>query len=131
MTDENTPDSRVESSASLGSELYQRQIANCDNELMHKVWDGTPWMADAYIGSYYTDGRREEIMQWCREHFGSEAWPIHGKPGDWHSGGTSINGWQWMGFKTEEQMQKFIARWPAPNTESSRAAAKDGQHEHE
>lgn len=100
-----------------GSDLYQRQIADCDDELMHTVWDGTPWMVDHYVGGFYTDGRREEIMHWCTEEFGPEAWPIHGKAGNWHSGGAIIFGWQWMGFATEEMMQRFVERWPPPNVE--------------
>jgi len=97
-----------------GSDLYQRQIAPSEDELMHKVWDGTPWMVDAYTGSISNTGRYREIMEWCQEHFGPEAWPIHGKPGDWHCGGVTIDGWTWMGFRTKGMMERFCKAWSAP-----------------
>jgi hypothetical protein len=101
-----------------GTDLYRRALSfNYDDPkrgaLMEKVWCGTPWMVDAYTGAPDTD-RRHELMQWCRDQFGPEAWPIHGHPGQWHSGGATVNGWTWMGFATEEQMRRFVARWPAP-----------------
>lgn len=95
----------------MSSELHQRQIANCDDELMHQVWDGTPWMVDAYTGSISNEGRYREMMEWCRDEFGPEAWPIHGKPGDWHCGGATVFGWTWMGFAAKDMMEKFIERW--------------------
>ena len=94
-----------------GSDIYQRQITNSGNELMRTVWDGTPWIVDAFIGGHYEDGRREEIMAWCVTEFGPESWPIHGHFGNWHSGGACINGYQWIGFATKEMMQKFIDTW--------------------
>jgi hypothetical protein len=101
-----------------GTELYRRTIAYDlgdpeRNELMAQVWSGTPWMVDAYTGSH-DDPRQYEIIAWCREMFGPEAWPIHGKPGQWHRGGATIDGWNWIGFATESQMQQFLERWPAP-----------------
>jgi len=99
-----------------GSDLYQRQIAGCEDELMHKVWDGTPWMVDAFTGSTSTD-RYLEMVEWCREQFGPEAWPIHGKPGNWHTGGATVFRWTWMGFRDEEMMRLFETRWPVPEGE--------------
>jgi len=96
----------------IGSPLYQRQIANSDDQLMRKVWDGTPWMCDAYTGPTAGD-RDDEIYKWCRDKFGPEAWPIHGHPGRWHRGGATVFGWTWMGFATEQMMQQFLDRWPA------------------
>lgn len=96
-----------------GSELYQRQIIKGDNDLLREVWGSTPWMVQAYTGSW-ADDRIMEIREWCTDEFGPEAWPIHGKPGRWHSGGATVNGWTWMGFETEEMMHRFIERWPAP-----------------
>ncbi len=99
-----------------GSELYTRMVLRADkdgkhDELMHTVWDNTPWMVEAYTGSIDNFGRYREIMNWCRENFGEEAWPIHGKSGDWHCGGATVMGWTWIGFKTEEMMLKFIDKW--------------------
>ena len=93
-------------------------------ELMAKVWRDTPWMVDAYTGSHDTD-RRHDLMEWCREQFGPEAWPIHGHPGQWHSGGATVDGWTWMGFATEEQMRRFTERWPAPNVRAKRETPHD------
>ena len=94
-----------------GSELYQRVIAPKDDELMHRVWDGTSYMVDAYTGSISNFGRYREIKDWCREQFGDEAWPIHGQPGNWHSGSATIDGRTWMGFATEDMMRRFVERW--------------------
>ena len=94
--------------------LYSRMMAAQYNDektaaLMEQVWSGTPWMVDAKTGS--TQHGRCPVREWCHEHFGPEAWPIHGKPGDWHFGSATIHGWTWMGFKTEEMMIKFCERW--------------------
>lgn len=83
--------------------------------MMHTVWDATPWICDAYTGSFGEElTRRLEIREWCTERFGPEAWPIHGRPGRWHTGGVTIHGWTWIGFDTEEAMREFQAAWPAP-----------------
>lgn len=68
-----------------GSALYHRTMAwydehDRDPALQHKVWDATPWMLDVYTGNT-DDDRMRVIMDWARERFGNEAWPIHGKPG--------------------------------------------------
>jgi hypothetical protein len=47
----------------MATELYERMTAfdHGDaerNDLMRKVWDPTPWMVDAYTGSY--DDPRED-----------------------------------------------------------------------
>lgn len=96
-----------------GSDLYHRALAfNGDPErgaLMQKVWQGTPWMVDAYTGSRDT-GRHHKIMTWCREQFGPEAWPLHGHPGEWHASSVTIHGWTWMGFATQAQLRLFRER---------------------
>ncbi len=102
----------------MGSELYKRAMAyyeaNDDRaELNHQVWDGTPWMVDAYTGRVNED-RWHAMVTWCREKFGDEAWPIHDKSGQWQRGMATINGWSWFGFATEEQMKQFIEAWPPP-----------------
>lgn len=99
-----------------GTDLYHRNMewaeSNGDRgKLMHQVWDGTPWMVDVYTGNIENFGRFREIMEWCREQFGPEAWPIHGKPGAWHSGGATVMGWTWIGFATEDRMERFRERW--------------------
>lgn len=93
-----------------GTGLYQRQIKQSDNNLMKKVWDGTPWMIDVDTGSIESD-RYREMMQWCRKQFGAEAWPIHGKPGDWQCGSVTIHGRTWMGFKTKKMLELFLEAW--------------------
>jgi hypothetical protein len=81
--------------------------------LMRQVWEGTPWMVDAFTDGTGS-GRDREMRDWCREQFGPEAWPIHGRPGQWQRGSATINGWTWFGFATKAQMDQFIARWPQP-----------------
>ncbi len=103
-----------------GTDLYRRALAFNDDDperkaLMAQVWRDTPWMVDAYTDSPNTK-RRCEMMEWCREQFGPEAWPIHGHAGQWHSGGATVYGWTWMGFATENQMCIFLAHWPNPIT---------------
>ena len=102
-----------------GTDLYRSALSFNDDDaerkaLMEVVWRNTPWMVDAFVGSYNT-ARRFAVMEWCLDTFGPEAWPIHGHAGQWHSGGAPINGWAWMGFSTEDQMRRFMDRWPAPN----------------
>lgn len=102
----------------MGNELYQRTITfdYGDPErrsLVEKVWSGTPWMVNAYTGSC-GDDRDCEMRDWCFEHFGNEAWPIHGKPGKWHRSGATINGWTWFGFATQEMMRRFEEAFPSP-----------------
>lgn len=99
----------------IGSNLYQRQIASREikdkrDELMLKVWSPTPWMVDAFTGSC-SGGRYAEIILWCDRKFGPQAWPIHGKSGDWHMGGATVYGYTWIGFKNESMMNEFLAEW--------------------
>ena len=114
----------------MPSDLYRRMLEydygdEDRRDLMEKVWSGTPWMVDAF-----TDGinspRERAMIEWCRDEFGDEAWPIHGKSGSWHYGCVTIHGWTWFGFDTEDKMHQFCERWPAP----SRAALKtEGRNE--
>ena len=103
----------------IGTELFHRTMEWADSQvddllergtLMRKVWESTPWMVDVYTGDVY-DGREHKIMSWCRDKFGPEHWPIHGKPGTWHRGGATIHGWTWMGFATKEMMDEFVQQW--------------------
>lgn len=102
-----------------GSDLYRRQIATTDDALMRQVWDGTPWMVDAYTGPVSNSGRYREMMDWCLEQFGPQAWPFsdNPNPGNWHMGGVTWFGYTWIGFKTEEMMTRFLNRWPTEETE--------------
>ena len=103
-------------SENIGTDLYRRTMERAGKEgrdraeLMREVWSGTPWMVDAYTGSI-SDHRYDEIMDWCRDQFGPEAWPIHGEEGLWHSGSATVYGYTWMGFASEEIMEQFIQRW--------------------
>lgn len=100
-----------------GSPLYERVMACADRDedreraaLSRKVWNGTPWMLNVNGGSPGGDQTREIIL-WCREHFGDEAWPIHSEAGNWQRGSATVYGWTWYGFATEQMMQKFQAKW--------------------
>lgn len=106
----------------VGSDLYQRLMAFYDehnrhnSELHHKVWDGTPWMVNAYTGSSCSDTRYAEMMEWCHERFGEPSWPFSDDPrsGDWRSGNATVYGWTYFGFKTETMMNEFAKAWPNP-----------------
>lgn len=103
---------RRTAATSNGSELFFRVMKHSD-DLMRKVWNGTPWMIEAFTGGH-DDARWVEMAAWCEKHCGAEAWPIHGYPGKWHRGGATINGFTWLGFASEEMMKKFQAAWPNP-----------------
>ena len=69
------------------TELFHKTMtfaANDDDrgELMHKVWENTPWMVNVYTDGHNTD-HWYDVMQWCQGEFGQERWPLHGIQGDW------------------------------------------------
>lgn len=107
----------------MATDLYHRTMAfdygdANRNDLMHKVWDGFPWMVNAYTGGYSRGRDREcDILHWCRENIGEPASPIHERPGAWYRGSATIDGWTFMGFTTEADMKKFMEAWPAPASE--------------
>ena len=96
----------------MASKLYRELIENNkDHPILVEVWSSTPWVVNSYTDSISNYGRYFEIMEWCRNNFGVESMPIWGKEGNWHSGSATIFGWTWIGFKTEEMMNKYIERW--------------------
>lgn len=100
----------------MSTDLYERTITfDYDDEdrrdLMEKVWSVTPWMIDLFTGNINSD-RERAIREWCRENIGPEAWPIHGRIGDWQLGSATIHGWTWIGFATKGQMQSFLSAFP-------------------
>lgn len=80
----------------MATDLYHRTMAfdYRDEErtrLMHKVWDGFPWMVNAYTGGWSNQRDREyAILMWCRENIGEPASPIHDKPGCWYRGSATV-----------------------------------------
>lgn len=79
-------------------------------ELAHQVWDNTPYIIDVNTGSFSTDeehNRWHAMATWLRTNFGEEAWPIHGKQGNWCRGGAIVDGWRFIGFHTVEQAELF------------------------
>lgn len=104
----------------MATELYRKTMEWADRkldadgvDLQHKVWDATPWMVDVYTGRIGEE-RDRDMRLWCEDAFGDEAWPIHGRPGAWHRGGATVDGWTWFGFETEVMMERFLAAWPEP-----------------
>lgn len=108
-------------SAVAGSDLYRRAILEYDygdperNELMRRVWRITPWMLDCFTGSWSDCDRQHEIVTWCTNQFGPQAFVLGGRPGRWQRGSATIFGWTWMGFETEAMMLEFMAAWPTPD----------------
>lgn len=105
----------------MSTDLYERTIAydkgdQRGNDLMRKVWESTPWMVDAFTSSC-CEARYQEMTGWCRDNYGQDCWPIHGRPGTWQTGGATVFGWTWFGFATEAQLNKFMAAWPNPTSE--------------
>jgi hypothetical protein len=79
-------------------------------DLMVKVWAGTPFVVNVRTGSINSEAERE-IAEWCRESFGPDAWPIHGKPGKWQRGSATVHGETFMGFDTAETLAIFMGRF--------------------
>jgi hypothetical protein len=104
----------------MATDLYYRTIAfdygdQERNILMREVWAPTPFMIDAYTGPTWGELDRD-MREWCRDVFGGECFTIGGREGRWQRGGATIHGWTWYGFSTEEELTKFLERWPTPET---------------
>ena len=99
------------SSPSSGSALFQQIMASdYGSDLAHEFWDETPWITSAFTDEI-NSMRWHEIILWCEKHYGPERWPIHDKPGDWHTGCATVHGWTWVGFATKEMMTSFEVHW--------------------
>lgn len=105
----------------MASPLYHRMLRWNERQgdaehtaLSRRVWDGTPWMVNWYTGGI-NDGRTRDMIEWCHEQFGEQAWWPSGRPGAWQRGSATINGWEWWGFDTEARMQQFMTAWPIPD----------------
>lgn len=99
----------------IGSALYQRWIIGEGDALQMQVWQGTPWMTNAFTGSS-DDPRERQMLEWCWDQYGAEAWPFsdNPRPGRWKRGGATVFGWTWFGFSTEAEMAEFELAWPKP-----------------
>lgn len=110
-----------------GTDIFRRAIdaAMYDGdeeraELMRRVWEPTPWMADVWTGGLSHEfGREQEVREWCTAHFGPECFVIGGRDGKWQRGNATINGWSWMGFATDEMLNEFMAVWGTEKPEVS------------
>lgn len=79
--------------------------------LMRKVWSVTPHMINCYTGSINSD-REREIRQWLYTNIGDQAYPIHGREGDWQLGSAVIYGWTFLGFSRKKLLDKFLQAFP-------------------
>lgn len=95
----------------MGTPLYDR----LDQHHMRQVWEGTPFMVDAFTGSV-GQPRWREMAAWLTEKFGPQAYPWGGKAGRWFLGTATIHGWTWLGFDTQEALDEFTARWVTDET---------------
>lgn len=105
----------------MATEIYNSIIAwNTergpeDAALAHEVWDMTPWVVDVFDGQWSEEPqRRYEMMHWCRDRWGEQAWWPSGRKGAWQMGSATVCGWAWWGFDSEEHMKEFVAAWPNP-----------------
>lgn len=95
----------------MTTDLYHR-ILSTDyggderRELMEKVWRVTPWVVNVNTGSPDED-RYREMVAWAREELGPQAMPIHGHDGDWQTGGATVFGETFIGFKHEMDLGRF------------------------
>ena len=122
----------------MSTALHQRIVAadygdQERTDLMIKVWAGTPFVVNVRTGNINSETERE-ITEWCRERFGRDAWPIHGKPGKWQRGSATVHGETFMGFDTAETVAIFMGRFghlviedeaPAPQANVGSSQLKD------
>lgn len=80
-------------------------------ELVRKVWSVTPHMIDCYTDNINSE-RERAIRRWCYDNIGEQAYPIHGREGDWQFGGATIFGWTFLGFSSKELLDKFLEAFP-------------------
>lgn len=73
-------------------------------------WKETPYMVDARTHGPDTV-EWYQMMEWCYDKWGRQCSVIHSIEGDWHCGGATIQGWTWMGFKTQYMLDEFKAKW--------------------
>jgi hypothetical protein len=111
------PTARVEGGGTgrMSTALHKRILAadygdQDSSELMIKVWAGTPFVVNVRTGSINSETERE-ITEWCRENFGQDAWPIHGKPGKWQRGSATVHGETFIGFDSAESLALFVERF--------------------
>lgn len=100
----------------MSTRLHKLVLESGEDSLHARVWRGTPWIADAWVGDWQRESREAEMLEWCADTFGVEAFPFGPQPrtGRWRRGGATVFGWAWFGFDTEEAMNQFIAAWPTP-----------------
>lgn len=75
-------------------------------ELVAKVWGVTPFVVNVRTGSTGGDQYRE-IVQWAHDELGPQAMPIHGRDGSWQTGGATVFGETFIGFKDEVDLGRF------------------------
>lgn len=105
----------------MSTDLYRRvmawneQLGDAERTaLAHRVWDGTPWIVNWYTGGV-DHGRTRDMILWCVEKFGEQAWWPENRPGAWQRGSATIHGWEWWGFDDEAKLREFMAAWPKPD----------------
>lgn len=84
-----------------------------DVALAHEVWDMTPWVVDVFDSPSRDNARRMDMMLWCRDRWGEQAWWPSGRKGAWQSGSATVDGWTWWGFDDEAKMIEFATAWPS------------------
>jgi len=78
------------------------------NDLMSKVWGVTPFIVNVRTGSPDGDQYRR-IVEWAHDKLGPQAWPIHGRDGDWQTGSATVYGETFIGFKHKDDLDRFVA----------------------
>lgn len=105
----------------MATDLYRRIVTYDYRDekrraLMEKVWSPTPWIVDVFTGAINSP-RYLEMTDWLRAEYGQECWPIHDRSGAWQMSST-VNGWTWIGFDSEDKMRAFLERWTDPALEA-------------
>lgn len=80
---------------------------------MREVWEQTPWVIDVETGSVVSDVAFN-MRKWLVARLGKQLFPFGDKPwvGEWQFGGATVNGWTWLGFSKEADMNAFMSAFP-------------------
>ena len=80
-------------------------------EINRKTWSPTPWVIDVFIP---TDESKHVIRNWLIYNFGPESEPSCEVKGSWRASFVTVHSFCWYGFKTEDLMNRFLAKFPQP-----------------
>ncbi|HEY0120630.1 MAG TPA: hypothetical protein VGC14_02525 [Rhizobium sp.] len=99
----------------MATDLYHRVLTydygdKERSDLMAKVWNVTPFVVNVRTGSIDSEEYRA-MIDWLRDTFGDQAWPIHGRAGQWQTGRATVFGETFIGFQAADGLAAFRAKY--------------------